>query len=57
MRRQTSRGEEVFDISKAETEAVEEPDGVADDTRRETIAAAAGRLAVHRAIVPVTALT
>ena len=49
MRRQTSRGKEVLDVSRAETEAVVEPDDVADDSQQETIAVA-GRLAVHRAI-------
>jgi len=49
--------DEVFDVPKAETEAVVEPDGVADDFRRKTIAVVTGRLAVHRAIVPVTVST
>ena len=50
-------GEEIFDISKAQAKAVVEPDGVTDDCRGESVSAIAGRLACHRATLPLAAST
>jgi hypothetical protein len=47
--------QEIFDISEAQTEAVVEPDGVADDLRRESVSAVAWCVVIHTASLPVTA--
>lgn len=44
--------QELFDFTKAETEAMIEPHGVADDFRRETVALVAGLFGVQRATLP-----
>ena len=46
-------GKEVLDISKAQTKAMVEPNGVADDLRWKSISAVARRLAVHWLILSV----
>ena len=50
-------GQEIFGVAEAETEAVTEPDGVADDLGRESIAVVALRLVRHRPTLPGTAST
>jgi hypothetical protein len=44
-----SLNKQIFDISVAEIEAVVEPDGVADDSGRESVA-------FHLSILPATAI-
>ncbi len=44
--------QEILDISKAQKEAVIEPDGVADDLRRESVSAVAGCVAILPASLP-----
>jgi hypothetical protein len=44
-----SLGEQVFDISVAEIESIVEPDSVADDVRRESVAF----VCIHCLIVPI----
>ncbi len=44
--------QEIFDISEAQTEAVVEPNGMADDLRRESVSAVAGCVVIHPASLP-----
>ena len=44
--------EEIFDIAKAHTEAVRQPDGVADDLGGKSISMVAQRVVVHRPSLP-----
>ena len=50
-------GQEIFDIAEAQTEAVVEPHGVADDRRGESVPVICGRMAVHRPSLPGSAST
>ncbi len=50
-------GEEIFDISETQAEAVIEPDGVTDDFGRESIAVIAGRRVIHRPTLAAAAST
>jgi len=50
-------GEEVFDISEAQTESVVEPDGVADYFGREPVSVIARRFGIHPRSLPVSAST
>ena len=43
-------GQEIFDIAHAHTDAVRQPDGVADDLGRQSIAMVAQRVAGHRLV-------
>jgi len=52
-----SRWAQVLYISEAETEPVVEPDGVADDFGRESIAVIVGRLARHPPTLSATVST
>ena len=45
-------GQEIFDIAKAHTEAVIQPDGVADNVGWESITMVAQRVAFHRPSLP-----
>ena len=49
--------QEIFDISEAQAEAVVEPNGMADDLRREPVSAVAGCVAIHPASLPDTPST
>jgi len=49
--------QEIFDISEAQAEAVVEPNGMADDLRREPVSAVAGCVAIHPASLPDTRST
>ena len=53
----TPLGQQVFCIAKTQAKAMVEPDGVADDLRRESIAVVGRRLAGHRPTLPATAST
>jgi len=53
--RDAALGEKVFHIPKAETEAVVELDGVADDLGRKSISVVARRVTFHRPSLPDTA--
>jgi hypothetical protein len=53
----TPHGEEVFDISEAQTESVVEPDGVADDLGREPVSVVARCFGVHRLGLPISTST
>ncbi len=44
--------QEILDISEAQAEAVVEPDGVADDLRRESVSVVAGCMVVHLPSLP-----
>ena len=44
--------QEIFGVAEAETEAVIQPDGVADDLGREPVATVAGGSVLHSATVP-----
>ena len=48
-------GEEIFDIPETQAETVVEPDGVTDDFRGKSVSAVGGRLARHRATLPLAA--
>ena len=50
-------GEEIFDISEAQTESVVEPDGVAGDLGRESVSGVARCIGFHRCSLPVSAST
>ena len=50
--RDTPLGQQVLGIAEAETEAMVEPDGVADDLGLESIAVVVRRLAGHVFTVP-----
>ena len=50
--RDAALGQEIFDIAKAHSEAVIQPDGVADDFGRESISLVAQRVAFHRPSLP-----
>ncbi len=50
-------GEEIFDISETQAEAVIEPDGVTDDFGRESVSVIAGRRVIHRPTLPAAAST
>jgi len=50
--RDSPLGQEIFDIAEAQTEAVVEPHGVADDRRRESVSVICGHWAVHRPSLP-----
>ena len=45
-------GEEIFDVSEAEAEAVVQPDCVADDLGWESVSAVARRIGFHRVSLP-----
>ena len=47
--------QEILDISEAQTEAVVDPDGVADDLRRKSVSVILGCMAVRLPSLPVTA--
>ena len=49
--------QKVFNISEAQTEAVIEPDGMADDLGWESVSAVARCLGFHSGSLPVTAST
>ena len=51
----TPFGEEVLDVPETQGESVVEPDGVTDDLRGKSVSAVAGRLARHRATLPLAA--
>ena len=55
--RNTTLGEEVFDIAEAQAEAKVEPDGVGDDVGRKAMPKVAGSSRVHLGIVPRGELT
>ena len=50
-------GQEIFDIAEAQTEAVIEPHGVADDRPGESVSVICGRMAIHRPSLPGSAST
>ena len=50
--RDATLGQEIFDIANAHTEAVIQPDGVADDLGRKSIPMVARRVAFHRPSLP-----
>ena len=50
-------GQEILNVPEAQTETVVEPDGMADDFRRESVSVVAGRPPVHRPTLPVTTST
>ena len=50
-------GQEIFDLAEAQTEAVVEPHGVADDRRGEAVSVICGRRTVHRPSLPGSAST
>ena len=45
-------GQEIVDSANAHTDAVRQPDGVADDRGGQSIAMVAQRVAVHRPSLP-----
>ncbi len=49
--------QEIFDISEAQAEAVVQPNGMADDLRREPVSAVAGCVAIHPGSLPDTPST
>ncbi len=49
--------QEIFDISEAQAEAVVEPNGMADDLRRESVSAVVGCVVFHPASLPDTPST
>jgi hypothetical protein len=49
--------QKILDVSEAQAEAVVEPDGVADDLRRESVSSVADRIVLHRASLPATGST
>ncbi len=55
--RDSPLGQEIFDITEAQTEAVVEPHGVADDRRGESVPVICGRMAVHQPSLPGSAST
>ena len=55
--RHASLREEIFGSAEAAAEPMGEPDRVADDVGRESIAVIAGRRASHRPILPLVAST
>ncbi len=48
---------EILDVTEAQAEAVVEPDGVADDLRREPVSAVAGCVVIYPASLPDTSST
>ena len=50
--RDAALGQEIFDIAKAHTEAVIQPNGVADDLGGKSISVVARRVAFHRPSLP-----
>ena len=50
--REAALGQEIFDIAKAHTEAVIQPDGVADDLGGKAVSAVARHVAFHRPSLP-----
>ena len=49
--------QEILGVSEAQTKAVVEPDGVADDQRGKPVSVVAGRIAVHAPTLPATIST
>ncbi len=49
--------EQILDISKAQSEAMVQPDGMADDLGWESVSAVAWCLGAHRGSLPVSAST